>query len=147
MVLLRIILPKTIIVEETISNAGTKINVNSNQIIHALINLVINAVKTINNKKVKIEIITANVHSPFETQSNLEFVKISIVLNNCESDEKFFEKNYQPFFFNVVDSEDTDLSFNISYYIVKNHEGKIISKNKSGKNNRCEIYFPVTTIK
>ena len=121
-----------------------------NQIVQALINLIINANDAMNGKgwlqiqtkNVKIDKHFLKIDPAFRPG---EYVSLSIRDNGPGIPEHIREHIFDPFFTTKERGQGTGLGLSIVYGIIKNHNGVIYVQSKENEGTTFHLFFPAST--
>jgi PAS domain S-box-containing protein len=117
-----------------------KIKGSNQQIEQVIINLIINALQALSDRKCGIRIFTS-----FDKKTNS--VMIEVIDEGKGMSEGLLERITEPFFTTKHDSGGTGLGLSISYAIIKEHKGSLEFKSEPGKGTTAYVRLPVNNVK
>ena len=109
--------------------------IDSDKIRQVILNLLINACQAIDENG------TISVLTSYDTVNNMEVIKISD--DGCGIGEEIREKIFEPFFTTKPVGEGTGLGLSVSYGLIKEHGGDIISEDTGDKGAAFTIRLPL----
>lgn len=118
---------------DTDLKADQVIEVNPQEIQQVLVNLIVNAIHVLPEKKGEILIKTRN----WKDQG----VVISIIDNGAGIDDKHLKQIFNPFFSTKGQGEGTGLGLSISYGLVRRYGGNLTAESKLGKGSEFSVWL------
>ncbi len=122
-----------IIVEKKFDALKYQMNGDSEQILLAFMNLLLNAIQSMENGG-KLKIVTENIGAP-----NFNRLIIKVIDTGCGINIDAINKIYDPFF--TQNTKGIGLGLSVTYRIIKNHEGSISVKNNIDPGTTFNIQF------
>ncbi len=125
---------KKIKIEKNYSDAMPMITADANQIRQVIVNVMLNAAQSIENKGT----ITINTNKiKFE-----DFVEIKIIDTGCGIPSENLRRVFEPFF-TTKKGKGTGLGLSISLSYIKNHKGDIILNSEPNRGTEVRIILPI----
>ncbi len=121
------------------NNGDVPINGNANQLQQVLLNILLNAMQSIERKGIGDGLIT------LRTGMDGDNAFILVKDNGEGIPDENIQKIFEPFFTTRSESGGTGLGLSISFGIIKEHNGDIKVTSKLGEGTEFIIYFPVFT--
>ena len=112
---------------------------NIQSIEQIILNLIINAIQSIEHNEGKISIIT-------EFQKKKNKIIVSISDNGKGVDSSLSERIFDPFITDKLAQGGTGLGLSVTYTLVKSHDGEIVFKSRQGKGTTFIVSFPTKQV-
>ncbi len=147
----RVHIPPAIHVESRFDSELKNIYADSSQIEQVLINLINNAVETMDESG-QIVFTTSNANMSAEESDALpgmkpgSYVLLTVEDTGCGMDEQTRARIFEPFFTSRQTGQSRGLGLAAAYGIVKSHEGGIYVDSQPGEGATFSVYLPVTTL-
>lgn len=115
--------------------------VSSNQIEQVILNLLLNSIDAINEKKEKNPDFNGEIY--FDLHKNEEYVEFEISDNGIGIAEDQLQAVFDPFFTLKKIRQGTGLGLTVCYNIIEQHQGKIVAKLNSKEGMKFIISLPI----
>lgn len=115
--------------------------VSSNQIEQVILNLLLNSIDAINEKKEKNPDFNGEIY--FDLHKNEEYVEFEISDNGIGIAEDQLQAIFDPFFTLKKIRQGTGLGLTVCYNIIEQHQGKIVAKLNSKEGMKFIISLPI----
>ncbi|OFX62280.1 MAG: hypothetical protein A2046_15370 [Bacteroidetes bacterium GWA2_30_7] len=123
------------------SNIIPNIHGNSNLLEQVFLNIILNAIDAINEKKAEEKLYEGEIKIVIYLKPS--FLQIQINDNGIGVDEKNIQTIFDPFYTQKKIKKGTGLGLSICYKIIKEHNGEIFAKNNSDNGLSIIINFPI----
>lgn len=147
--LIKVVLPKKVVIEENIKENCGYINANFTQIHQVIFNLCTNAYQSIKRHKGTI-VVSLNAIEGIRINENYKssvkqgnYVEITVEDTGCGMDEETKTRIFDPFFTTKDIGEGTGLGLFVVQSIIDKYEGIIKVDSELGKGSCFKVYFPL----
>lgn len=147
--MLKVLLPKNILIEEKIKENCGFIHINYSQIHQVIFNLCINAYQSIKDNRGTIEISLDNVMGILANKINntlsvnKNYLELTIKDSGCGMDEETKRRIFEPFFTTKIIGDGTGLGLFVVQSIVDEYEGIIMVESEQGQGSTFKVYLPL----
>lgn len=150
--LIKVVLPKKVIIKESIKENCGYINANFTQIHQVIFNLCTNAYQSIKNNGGTIEVSLDTVEgikingNHKSSVKGKKYVEIKVADTGCGMDEETKTRIFEPFFTTKDIDEGTGLGLFVVQSIIDKYKGIIEVYSELGKGSCFKVYFPLVSM-
>lgn len=126
--------PSNIVFDLELENELPKLNLVSEDMMQVMMNILLNAVESFNNKTGKIAV---------KTSLKNEHIEITITDTGRGIPEENLDRIFDPFFSTKSTDTGAGLGLWVSYGIIRNSGGDVLAESSSGKGTKVTVFLPL----